>query len=252
MNPSARRRVRLCRLSALPSMLLTVLHMTAHAELIPAPPSDAIGTRVILSDFAIDATEVTIGQFTVYATTRQLVTAAEREGGGFEYSAGWVRRPGWTYKTPYGVQTRADEPAVHISWHEAKAYCETAGGSLPTRAQWAAAATTEDRPHPPKPFVRGRTYVYPTGDTPEGANTAGAEDGWPRHAPAGQTRQGVNGLYEMGANVWEWLADAQGDERLTAGGSWWYGPSKMKLDGMQYKPGNFYAVYVGFRCVYAT
>jgi len=54
----------------------------------------------------------------------------------------------------------------------------------------------------------------------------------------------------MGANVWEWLADRQGDAALTAGGSWWYGPSKTRAEGMQWKPASFYAVYVGFRCVY--
>lgn len=223
--------------------LLGLLQCHAHAN-------PAIGSRIALGDFAIDATEVTIGQFAKYAAARQVITAAEREGGGFEYSAGWERRPGWAYKTPYGKPAREDEPAVHLSWHEAKAYCEAAGGNLPTRAQWQKAAYTEQRPNPPAPFINGRTYVYPTGDTPEGANTVGGGDGWPRHAPAGQTRQGVNGLYDMGANVWEWLLDAQGDDRLTAGGSWWYDPSKMTVDGMQYKPGKFYAVYVGFRCVY--
>jgi formylglycine-generating enzyme required for sulfatase activity len=54
----------------------------------------------------------------------------------------------------------------------------------------------------------------------------------------------------MGANVWEWLADVQGDEALTAGGSWWYGPYKAREDGAQYKPRDFAAVYIGFRCAY--
>jgi formylglycine-generating enzyme required for sulfatase activity len=98
--------------------------------------------------------------------------------------------------------------------------------------------------------VTGRTYVYPTGDTPTGANTVGAQDGWARHAPVGRTVMGVNGLYDMGANVWEWLADANGDDRLTAGGSWWYDTEKMKVDGMQFKSAAFYVVYVGFRCAY--
>lgn len=139
---------------------------------------------------------------------------------------------------------------MHLSWHEARAYCQSVGGDLPNREQWAAAAYTEQRGNPPAPFLRGRTYPYPTGDAPDGANTMGDADGWPRHAPVGRTRPGVNGLYDMGANVWEWLTDAQGEERLTAGGSWWYGPSQMRLEGMQYKSAAFHAVYVGFRCVH--
>ena len=55
---------------------------------------------------------------------------------------------------------------------------------------------------------------------------------------------------DMGANVWEWLADRRGGEALTAGGSWWYGPEAARKEGMQWKPSAFYAVYVGFRCAY--
>lgn len=209
-----------------------------------------VGTRVDLGDFLVDATEVTIGQFERYAQKNHIKTAAEKMGGGFEYSAGWERRPGWTYQAPYGKPGKHDEPAVHLSWHEAKAYCEDAGGSLPTQAQWKRAAYTELRTSPPPPFKLNRTYPYPTGDSPAGANVAGSADGWERHAPAARTAPGVNGLYDIGANVWEWLADANGNDRLTAGGSWWYDASKMKAEGMQFKPADFYAVYVGFRCVY--
>ena len=60
----------------------------------------------------------------------------------------------------------------------------------------------------------------------------------------------MNGLHDMGANVWEWGADAQGQERRTLGGSWWYGPQQMAADAVAWKPADFYAVYIGFRCVY--
>lgn len=200
--------------------------------------------------FAIDRTEVTIADYAAYAARRLVQTAAERDGGGYEFSAGWQRRPGWHYKAPQGRPGAGNEPAVHLSWFEAKAYCEDTGGSLPTRAQWERAAYHELRDNPPPPLVFGTVYPYPTGETPGGANTVGGGDGWLHHAPVGATRPGVNGLYDMGANVWEWLADARGDDRLTAGGSWWYGPEQMRATAMQYKPAAFYAVYVGVRCVY--
>ena len=210
----------------------------------------ADNVRVDLGDFKIDQTEVSISRFAEYADRQQIKTAAEKDGGGFEYVMGWQRRAGWTWRTPFGVTGQPDEPAVHINWFEAQAFCKDAGGALPTQAQWSRAAYTEQRSDPPLPFVQGKTYPYPTGDSPQGANVEGAEDGWARHAPVGKTRQGVNGLFDMGANAWEWLADAQGDTRLTAGGSWWYGPSKMRREGMQYKAADLYVVYVGFRCVY--
>ena len=71
-----------------------------------------------------------------------------------------------------------------------------------------------------------------------------------RHVPVATTIQGVNGLYDMGANVWEWLADRQEGEALTAGGSWWYGPEQTRVNSMQWKPADFYVVYIGFRCIY--
>jgi sulfatase modifying factor 1 len=75
-------------------------------------------------------------------------------------------------------------------------------------------------------------------------------DAWPSAADAGTTRRGINGLYDMGGNVWEWLADRNGEEVLTAGGSWWYGPDKTMAEAVQWKPADFYAVYIGFRCAY--
>lgn len=229
------------------------MHMRAVLLLVcaaAAPPASAqIGERVPLGRLAIDRTEVTVSQFGAYATSRGVVTAAEREGGGFEYGSGWERRPGWTVYRPFGIVAADAEPAVHVTWHEARAYCAAAGGRLPTAEEWHAAAFRENRAAPPAPFAHGRVYPYPTGDTPAGANTSGI-DRWPRSAPAGETAPGVNGLYDMGGNVWEWVGDVRGDERRTMGGSWWYGADQMTAKVEAFKPATFYAVYVGFRCAY--
>ena len=211
-----------------------------------------VGDKVVLPNFAIDRTEVTIGQFERYARATGTVTRAEKEGGGFEYGAGWERRPGWSWRKPDGQATQADMPAVHLDFAEAQAYCRWAGGRLPTGAEWQLAGFTELRDAPPAPWTQGKTYAWSTGDSPQGANTSDA-DPWPRAAPAGATKQGVNGLYDMGANVWEWTThttDSKGRERRTVGGSWWYGAFNMKADVQAFKPADFYAVYIGFRCVY--
>lgn len=206
--------------------------------------------RAFVGQFTIDRTEVTIGQFTGFAEATGLMTAAETLGGGHEWGSGWERRPGWTYRTPFGEAPQStSEPAVHLSWHEAAAYCAWAGGRLPTIEEWVQAAYRETRPDPSAGFIAGRQYAYPVGDTPIGANTRG-DDPWPRHTAAGTTQVGVNGLYDMGGNVWEWLADRDGQAALTAGGSWWYGAEEMVSSAMQWKPVDFYVVYIGFRCVY--
>ncbi|MEO1330814.1 MAG: formylglycine-generating enzyme family protein [Pseudomonadota bacterium] len=207
-----------------------------------APAAD----RVAIGDaFAIDRTEVTIGRFRAFLDAAGADTAAVREGGGFEYALGWTRRPGWSWAAPYGRSGADEEPAVHVSWSEARDFCRAAGGRLPTFEEWRRAAYTEARAAPTDGFETGRTYPYPVGDDPDGMNNSREA-----HVLVGTTRRGVNGLYDMGANVWEWMADRRGDDALTAGGSWWYGPEKARAAGAQWKPADFYAVYIGFRCVY--
>ncbi|WP_293867624.1 formylglycine-generating enzyme family protein [uncultured Alsobacter sp.] len=201
--------------------------------------------RMPVGAFSIDRTEVTVGSFRAFARATGLTTAAERDGGGFEFASGWTRRPGWTYERPQGAPGSDDEPATHVTWGEASRYCAHAGGRLPTLAEWRQAAYTETRDAPTDGFVKGRTYAYPVGDAPEGMNNNRRS-----HVPVGTTARGVNGLHEMGANVWEWAADRRGDDAMTTGGSWWYGPAQARADGAQWKPAEFYAVYVGFRCAY--
>lgn len=215
-----------------------------------AAAAQEVALRVQLDGLAIDRTEVTVGQFARFARATDTRTRAEREGGGFEYDGGWQRRPGWTWRTPEGAPPVSDAvPAVHLTHAEAQAYCHWAGGRLPTAAEWLRAAFTEQRADPPPPWVRGRTYPWPTGDTADGANTSG-QDFWPRAAPAGATKVGVNGLHDMGANVWEWVADARGDERRTMGGSWWYDAQQMRAGVEAWKARDFVAVYIGLRCAY--
>ena len=208
--------------------------------------ADPARDRLTVTGFAIDRTEVTIRDFRRFVDATALVTAAERTGGGFEYAGGWTRRPGWIWSKPTGTPPASDlEPAVHITWAEADAYCRWAGGRLPTRTEWTTAAYTEHRERPADGFERGRTYDYPVGPRPEGMNNNRRH-----HVAVGTTKQGVNGLFDMGGNAWEWLADRQATDALTAGGSWWYGPEMTRASGAQWKAADFFAVYIGFRCAY--
>ena len=224
--------------------------------------------------FEIARTETTVGQFRRFVQATGMVTRAERAGGGEVYEAGWTRKPGWVWSAPFGVPagqrnpTHDDEPAVHVSFDEAQAFCRWAGGRLPSDAQWVSAAYTEQREAPPAPFQRGKTYPYPGGDSPAGAQCLGdcgpqAEQRAIRHgasllrgfghARAGAAPAGVNGLHDMGANAWEWVDEPPGargpEERRTRGGSWWYGAAQMRADHLQGKPPQTAVVYIGFRCV---
>jgi sulfatase modifying factor 1 len=249
-----------------------LLGAAAAAVAIPATsPAGIAWVRV--GDFEIARTETTVGQFRRFVQATGTVTAAERRGGGQVYEFGWVDKPGWTWATPFGDgRAAADaEPAVHLTWHEAQAFCRWAGGRLPRDAEWVSAAYTEQRAQPPAPFLRGRTYRLPSGDAATGQQCLG--DCGPEaqrrairhgarllrghgHALAGSTPAGVNGLHEMLGNAWEWVddppvsdgGDLQRAERLTRGGSWWYGTAQAAADHRQTKPADTTVVYIGFRC----
>lgn len=246
-------------------LCLVALHAGAAAQ---ANPS-GIDWQAVAS-FEIARTETTVAQFRRFVQATQTVTQAERAGGGEVYESGWVRKPGWTWRTPFGGLEAAadDEPAVHLTFHEAQAFCRWAGGQLPSDAQWLSAAYTEQRATPTAAFVRGKTYLYPTGDSPKGAQCLGdcgtaakaravrhgaALSRGDGHARVGTTPAGVNGLHDMGGNAWEWVDDAPGHtgagERRTRGGSWWYGASQMRAEHVQGKVPGTAVVYIGFRCV---
>jgi formylglycine-generating enzyme required for sulfatase activity len=247
-------------------VLLPLAVAVAAGAAAAAPNPAAIDWQPV-AGFEIARTETTVGQFRRFAEAIGFVSRAERAGGGEVYEAGWTKKPGWTWHTPFGRAAHDLEPAVHLAFDEAQAFCRWAGGRLPTDAEWTAAAYLEQRPVPPAPFERGRRYPYPTGERPEGAQCLDdCGDVAPRavaqgarlwrgagHALAGATPPGVNGLHDMGANAWEWVDEPRGatgdTERLTRGGSWWYGAGPMREDHRQSKPPTAAVVYIGFRCV---
>ena len=136
---------------------------------------------------------------------------------------------------------------LYISRFEAENYCNYHGGRLPTFDEWKKAAYTQQ--FKSDLFDVGKTYKYPSGDTAVNMNSQGILD-YNRHVSVTSLPEGINGLVAMGGNVWEWIDDQQKENSLTAGASWWYGASKTKQEGAQYKPSNFYAIYVGFRCAF--
>lgn len=182
------------------------------------------------------------------------------------YESGWVTKPDWRWRQPCGIPSDPKEPAVHINFDEAKIFCKWRGKRLPTRQEWVRYVYTEMRNDPAPPFVFGRTYPYLTGDSANGVNCLNAfseansnpiekrdfsnhltrGDG---HALVGTTRVGVNCLFEMGANVWEWASIGHEHMATTMGGSWWYGATQMTANYGATKPRDMATIYIGFRCI---
>jgi len=229
--------------------------------LVNPSPASALEDMISIGDLSVDRTEVSIASFAVFADDTGFVSAAEQAGGGLVYANGWEQMSGWTWRQPFG--DRADDrlPAVHLTFDEAQTYCRWRGARLPTDEEWERVAYTEARKNPPAPFTRSTTYSYPTGDEPAGANCLNECGPTPAvdysarlnqgigPAPVGTTRPGVNGLYDMGANVWEWTNIDDQNSGGTRGGSWWYGASQMRRTHRATKPRDMSVVYIGFRCV---
>lgn len=108
-----------------------------------------------------------------------------------EDGAGWQRRDfdRWRPLEP-------DRPMIHVSWHEAQAYCRWAGRRLPSEAEWEAAAT----------LAGGEKRRFPWGPeapTPERADLDGYRLGC---VDAGALAAGDSpaGCRQMMGGVWEW------------------------------------------------
>lgn len=232
--------------------------MFTFSGVVTADESDVSMQRV--GALLVDRTEVTIASFSEFVASTGISTKAEKSGG-LVYDGGWKAMPGWYWQKPFGQKADPELPAVHVTFDEAQAYCRWSDKRLPTDIEWQSVAYTESRAQPEPPFTRGETYTYPTGLEPVGANClheCGATNAIDYSAkltrgtgpaPVATGKVGVNGLFDMGANVWEWTDIDSDHQKGTRGGSWWYGSSPMKRDHRATKPRDMAVVYIGFRCV---
>lgn len=239
--------------------LIALYFMLKPSTAVSAPPSTIPVVKV--GNVVWDQTEMTIADMKTFADATGFISQAEKNGGGLNYESGFVKKSGWIWKTPYGVPAKASEPAVHLNQSEAASACRYFGKRLPTEAEWISAAFVEQRANPPAGFVKGERYPFPGGSTPavshclsgcgdyKGVAPAGALNRGTGHVPTGTTKPGVNGLFDMGGNVWEWTATERNGGYITRGSSWWYGPERQKESDVESKPADIDVVYIGFRCV---
>jgi formylglycine-generating enzyme required for sulfatase activity len=181
-------------------------------------PNELPQHSVYLSEYWIGKYEVTRGEY------RQFMDA-----GGYANSAYWST-DGWSWK---GLRTQPDYwatqqnwsgsqpftqtdyyPIVGVSYYEAEAYCNWAGGHLPTEAQWENAARWDP--------VNSHPNVYPWGDEWNvWGDVYGVQEcnNWldslypnVQMAPVGSYLSGASpyGCQDMAGNVYEWCQDWYG------------------------------------------
>ncbi|MDA1048967.1 MAG: SUMF1/EgtB/PvdO family nonheme iron enzyme [Planctomycetota bacterium] len=150
---------------------------------------------------------------------------------------------------------QGEQPVVGVSWEEAAAFCQWAGGRLPTEAEWEYACRA------------GTTTEYSFGKDEKLLE----EHGWFEKNSGGQTQPvGAKkpnpwGLYDMHGNVWEWCADwfdegyyaksptedptgpQSGSDRVNRGGCWLFSAGSCRSAYRDWNtPADRYN-YLGFR-----
>lgn len=175
--------------------------------------------EVSLDAFWIDRTEVANAQFEMFVADSGFQTTAEREGGGYTYTnSGWEYIAGADWRHPQEPASNLDglgrHPVVLVSWDDATAFCEWAGGRLPTEAEWEYAARGPDN------------LVYPWGNAFDGTRLnycdqnclfdwtdQSVDDGYEFTAPVGSYSNGASwiGALDMAGNIWEWVQDRYGE-----------------------------------------
>lgn len=199
---------------------------------------------VTLAPFEIDRNEVTNAEFQRFVEATGHTTTAEERG--YSWDITRCRRCSWRTPRPArDAMEHPDDPVVHVSWADARAYCDWAGGRLPSEDEWEFSARGEER----------RTFPWGDDWDPSRlrdleARGIGLES---VHAhPEGATPEGVENL---AGSVWEWTSTRSGAEekRIFKGGSWMDRiPAYFRSAAFSDDAPDYSSIALGFRCARDT
>jgi formylglycine-generating enzyme required for sulfatase activity len=236
---------------------------------------------VTVRAFAAGKYEVTRDEYAAFARGTGHVSAgtcfADLAGDG-----SWKQDASATWSNP-GFPQSGRDPAVCVSWEDAKAYAgwlsARTGKSyrLLSEAEWeyAARGGRDGDVFPwgnaPLPEAGGVRHANgPDEGThrrfPSWSYFVGYRDGYDEAAPVGRFAPNRFGLYDMAGNAWEWVADwydasyferspavdptgpQSGSAHVVRGGSWGYAPEQHRASERGFAENGFWTATFGFRC----
>jgi len=156
--------------------------------------------QVRLTPYALDERETSYADFAAFVeASGHSATSSERgRSRRLRSDLGVETLEGHTWATPEGPGSShrdiADRPVAHVSWFDARAYCERRGARLPSRAEWEHAMRGVERAVHASYFDPDAHAASATAGTP--MPTRAVDD------PA--LRDERTGFYGGTGNVWEW------------------------------------------------
>ena len=196
--------------------------------------------RVTVSDFYMGKYEVTHAEYIKFLNQQGVNSSGSYSGTEYidmddsDCAIGY--RNGSFYFKGSSYAGTANCPVIEVTWFGAKAYCEWAGGRLPTEAEWEYAC----RAGTSSPFNTGSCLSTSQANYDGNYPYSNCSKGTYREktVAVGSFSPNAWGLYDMHGNVWEWCSDwygsyssssqtnptgaSSGSRRVLRGGSWDY------------------------------